>query len=243
METNSRVMTTKHVAYYRVSSGGAKRAPLDLDAQREAVRRKLGGVTVLAFTEVETRRKGDRPELARALAACREQGATLVVATMDGLSRDRHFLRALADGNVLVAFCDLPVPDGAGGRFMLQMMARVAEMESDRASERTRAALRAKLERDGPWDRNARHHLVPGAGQAAAAKAVRARADERAAHALALARPMAADGLTLTAMAAALNRRGVPTARQGRWTPTAVKRLLERARRLDGPRLNQAGLD
>ena len=223
-------MSLNFVAYYRTS---ATRPVLDMAAQHEAVRHKLGTVDMPAFTEMETRRKADRPALAGALAACRERGATLIVATMDGLSRDRHFLRALVDGNVLVAFCDLPVPDGAGGRFMLQMMARVAEMESDLASQRTRNAQRAKVARDGPWDRNARHHLVPGAGQAAAARAVSMRAGKRDASVLEFLSPPAAQGRTLTAMAAALNEQAVPTPRGGRWTPTAVKRVLDRARRLD----------
>jgi DNA invertase Pin-like site-specific DNA recombinase len=233
-------MSSKFIAYYRVS---AVRPGLDIQAQHEAVRRKLGGVDAPGFTEVETRRRDHRPELLRALAACRERGAMLVVATMDGLTRDRHFLRMLVDGNVLVAFCDLPVPDGAGGRFMLQMMARVAEMESDLASERTRIALRAKVARDGPWDRNARHHLVPGAGQAAAARAASTRARERDAGVLEILQPLSSQGLTLAAMAAAMNERGVPTPRGGRWTPTSVKRVLDRAARPDQPAQGRPGLD
>lgn len=215
------------VAYYRTRSSPKPGFP-GVEAQRDAVRRTVSGEPEAAFTETERGRRGDRPALARALAACRERRATLVVATMDGLSRDRHFLRALADANVLVAFCDLPVPGGAGGRFMLQMMAQVAELESDMAIRRTKAGHRARIERDGPWDRNARHRLVPGAGQRAAARAVKARADDRAAALAGIVRPLAEQGLTLAAIAAEPQARNVPTARGGRWTPTAVKRLLER---------------
>ncbi len=214
------------IAYYR----RADHRRLDPDGQREAVRRKLGGADpLLAFTEIEGRRMLVRPELEKALAACREHRATLLIATMDGLSRDRRLLRTLADAGVLVAFCDFAVPDGAGGRFMLQMMAQVAELESDLASRRTRAAHRDRIERLGQWDRNARHRLVPGAGQQAAAAAVRAGARARAAELIGIIRPLADRGLTLTAIAAELQARGVPTARGGRWTATAVKRVLERA--------------
>jgi DNA invertase Pin-like site-specific DNA recombinase len=216
------------VAYYR-QKAEAKAGFPSLDAQREAVRNKMSGMPAQAFTEIERGRRSDRPELEKALAACREARAMLVIATMDGLSRDRRFLRALADGGVMVGFCDVPVPDGAGGRFMLQMMAHVAELESDLASRRTRAAHQARLERLGPWDRNARHRLVPGAGQPAAARAARAAADVRAAEAMVHIRPLAAQGLTLMAIAAALNQQGIPTARGGRWTATSVKRVLERA--------------
>lgn len=213
------------VAYFRRSD----HRRLDIDAQREAVVRKLGGrEAALAFTEMEARRGADRPELAKALAACREQRATLLVATMDGLSRDRRFLRALADGGVLVAFCDFPVPDGAGGRFMLQMMAQVAELESGLASQRTKEGHRARIERHGQWDRNARHHLVPGAGQQAAARAVRERAAARAAALAGIIKPLAEQGMTLLAIAVELQARGVATPRGGRWTPTAVKRVLDR---------------
>jgi DNA invertase Pin-like site-specific DNA recombinase len=216
------------VAYYRRRTTPKAGFP-DLPAQQEAVRRKLSGALAQSFTETESARRGARPELEKALAACREQRAMLVVATMDGLSRDRHFLRSLADAGVMVGFCDFPVPDGAGGRFMLQMMAQVAELESDLASRRTKAAHQARIETQGQWDRNARHKLVPGAGQAAAVKALRQRADARAAEVIGLIRPLAGQGMTLTAIAETLNARKVPTPRGGRWTATAVKRVLDRA--------------
>lgn len=214
----------KFVAYYRRSV----RRHLDVMVQRDAVHAKLGNDAWMEFTEAESGRKGERPELMRALDACREHKASLLVATMDGLSRDRRFLGMLASAGVMVSFCDFPVPDGAGGRFMLQMMAQVAELESGLASRRTKAALRARVERGGQWDRNARHHLVPGAGQAAASRAIREGADARAAQVIGIIRPLADQGLTLAAIADTLNARGVPTARRGRWTPTSVKRVLDR---------------
>ncbi len=220
-------MQTDFVAYYRERITPKPAFP-SLDAQREAVRLAIGGEPGMAFFEVERARRGARPALAEALSACRARRAALAVATMDGLSRDRHFLRALVDAQVLVTFCDIPVPAGAGGRFMLQMMAQVAELESDLASRRTKAGHRARIDREGPWDRNARHHLVPGAGQVAAAQAVKARADDRAAALADHLRRLADRGLTLAAIAAELEASKAPTPRGGRWTPTAVKRLLER---------------
>jgi hypothetical protein len=84
---------------------------------------------------------------------------------------------------------------------------------------------------------------VPGAGQAAAARAASARARERDAGVLDILRPLSSQGLTLAAMAAALNERGVPTPRGGRWTPTSVKRVLDRAARPDQPAQGRPGLD
>lgn len=221
----------KVVVYYREAKAGSSPSIPSLEAQREAVRGKLGMADVVGLphvVEAETGRRSARPELARALALCRAEGALLLVAAMDGLSRDSRFLGALAEGNVLVGFCDFPVPDGAAGRFMLQMMAKVAEAEAGIASRRVKAAHRRRVAAKGQWDRNARHHLVPGAGQEAAARAVRERADARARPVLDILRPMAEAGATLAAMAQALQARGVPTPRGGRWTPTAVRRLLAR---------------
>ncbi len=232
---------TKHpappqfVAYYRVSTEKQGRSGLGLDAQRDLVRQFLAGSRgfppIAEFVETESGRRVDRPALAEALKACRVRGATLIIAKLDRLARNARFLMELVDSSVNVLFCDLPqVPAGAAGRFMLQQMAAVAELEAGLISERTRAALRAKVARDGQWDRKASHHLVPGAGQAAAAatvkEAARARAGDLAGHLQAL----QAEGVAgLNALARRLNADSIPTARGGAWTATAVRRILARA--------------
>src|SRR5918997_3223253 len=173
---------SKTVAYYRVSTDRQGRSGLGLDAQRDTVRQFLAGTggypPIAEYVETESGRKTDqqRPELAKALAACRAHKATLVIAKLDRLSRNQAFLMRLVDSGVDVLFCDLPeIGRGATGRFMLQQMAAVAELEAGLISERTKAALRAKVERDGQWDRKAKHHLVPGAGQMQAAAVRHAR--------------------------------------------------------------------
>jgi DNA invertase Pin-like site-specific DNA recombinase len=109
-------------------------------------------------------------------------------------------------------------------------MAAVAELEAGLISERTKAALRAKVARDGQWDRKAAHHLVPGAGQKAAAAKVKAAADARAADLLGHLQALQAEGVqSLNALAERLNADSIPTARGGRWTATAVRRVLARA--------------
>ena len=227
---------SKTVAYYRVSTDRQGRSGLGLDAQRETVRRFLEGTDgfppVQEFVETESGRKTDRqrPELAKALAACRAHRATLVIAKIDRLARNQAFLMRLVDSGADVLFCDFPsIPAGAAGRFMLQQMAAVAELEAGLISERTKAALAAKVARDGQWDRNAKHHLVPGAGQGAATEAVKARALQ-VAHDLA---PIFADvqargATTLRQIAAELNRREIPTARGGRWAASGVRNILDR---------------
>lgn len=225
----------RFVAYYRVSTEKQGRSGLGLEAQRELVRQFLQGTggypPVASFVETESGRKVDREELAKALQACRVRGATLIIAKLDRLARNARFLMELVDSGVDVLFCDLPqIPAGAAGRFMLQSMASVAELEAGLISERTKAALAAKVLRDGKtWDRKAAHHLVPGAGQKAATEAVRQAAAARAADLQVHLTALQAEGVSsLNGLAQRLNAEGIPTARGGRWTATAVRRVLER---------------
>ena len=88
----------KFVAYLRVAADGQDRSGLDLDAQRKAVADSLKGgrwTQVAEYTEAEGDRRGDRPALTKALAACRRHGATLVIARLDRLSHDAQFLSSL----------------------------------------------------------------------------------------------------------------------------------------------------
>lgn len=226
----------RFVAYYRVSTAKQGQSGLGMEAQQERVRQFLSGSEgfppLAEFVEEESGKKADRPALAEALAACRVHRATLIIAKLDRLSRNQRFLMELVDSGTEVLFCDFPqIPAGAAGRFMLQQMAAVAELEAGLISERTRAALRAKVARDGQWDRKASHHLIPGAGQQAAAGAVRAAADARAADLMGYLRGLEAESVTtLHALAQRLNLSGIPTARGGQWTATAVRRVKERAK-------------
>lgn len=224
----------KTVAYYRVSTDRQGRSGLGLDAQRETVRQFLAGTSgyppIAEYVETESGRKANRPELAKALAACRAHKATLVIAKLDRLARNQGFLMSLVDSGVDTRFCDLPeIPAGAVGRFMLQQMAAVAELEAGLISERTKAALRAKVARDGQWDRKAKHHLVPGAGQAKATETIRAEASQRADDLASIVADIRAGGATsLRQIGAELERRGIPSARGGTWGASAVRNLIGR---------------
>lgn len=228
------IPANKFVSYLRVSTDKQGKSGLGLDAQRKVVQQFLenrdGFPPVVEFVEQESGRKNDRPELAKALAACRVHKATLLVAKLDRLARNQQFLMSLVDSGVEVLFCDLPqLPAGAAGRFMLQQMAAVSELEAGLISERTKAALAAKVARDGQWDRKASHHLVAGAGQQAAAAAVKAKANERAADLLPMLEQFKAEGTTtLNGLADKLNREGITTARGAKWTATAILRVLKR---------------
>src|SRR5262249_38128382 len=125
-------------------------------------------------------------------------------------------------------FCDLPeIPAGATGRFMLQQVAAVAELEAGLISERTKAALAARVKTKGQWDRKAAHHLVPGAGQEAATRARQQRARAFAADLRPIIVKARAEGfMSLREIAAYLDREGIKAPRGAEWSPKAVQRVL-----------------
>src|SRR5918994_7346504 len=139
-------MAGRFVASDRVSTDQQGRSGLGLEAQRETVRGFLnGGQWKLCgeFVEVESGRRSERPELDKSLTHCRIMGATLIVANVSRLTRSVAFLSRLLEGNVEVRFCDLPQIEGPTGKFMLQQMAAVAELEAGLIGDRTRKALAA----------------------------------------------------------------------------------------------------
>ncbi len=218
------------IAYYRVSTAKQGASGLGLEAQRKAVADYLNGGhwrIAAEFTEVESGRKAARPELEKALAAARLHKAPLIVAKLDWLTRSVAFLSRLLDAGVEVRFCDLPQIEGPQGRFLLNSMVAVAELEAGLISQRTKAALAAAKARGKRLggDRG----QVPSAdarraGQAAIAERVQSRAVDLA-PAIA---DMRANGITsLNAMARELTARGIPTARgAAEWSPVQVRRAL-----------------
>src|SRR5215207_4627522 len=132
----------KFVSYLRVSTQEQGRSGLGLEAQRKAVADHLnGGRSELKaeFVEVESGKRGDRPELAKAMAACRVHRATLVIAKLDRLSRNQAFLMSLRDAGVEFICADMP----QANRMTIGIMAAVAEGEAEMISARTKAALAA----------------------------------------------------------------------------------------------------
>ena len=139
----------KFVAYYRVSTQRQGQSGLGLEAQQETVRQHLNGgdwELVGEFTEIESGRKvmRDRPELQKAIEVCQAEGATLVAAKVDRITRNLGFLTRILDSNVDIIFCDIPqMSNPAQNKFILQLMANVAEYESNIIGARTKDALAA----------------------------------------------------------------------------------------------------
>lgn len=218
------------VAYFRVSTERQGRSGLGLDAQRERCAQfaaQNGMQVVEAFTEVETGKGTDaldrRPQLAAALAAARRHRGPVLVAKLDRLSRDVHFIAGLMAQRVPFLVAEL----GADvDPFMLHIYAALAEKERRMISERTRAALAAR-KRQGACLGNLTNRAEAGrAGAAATAEGARRFAE----NVLPIIQQMRANGVnSLRGIAAALNARGVRSARGGQWAATQVGAVLGRA--------------
>jgi DNA invertase Pin-like site-specific DNA recombinase len=221
----------KFVAYYRVSTARQGRSGLGLEAQRQAVATYLNGgdwKIVSEHTEIESGRRADRPQLDKALTAARLHRCPLVVSKVDRLTRSVAFLSRLLEAEVDVRFADLPQIEGPTGRFLLQQMVAVAEMEAGMISARTKAAL-AAAKRRGVQLGGDRGQVPSKRAHKAAVEAIQARVNARAADLAPTIRELQAGGATtLRALAAGLNAMGLTTARGGDWDQTQVRRLLAR---------------
>src|SRR4051794_36660098 len=218
----------RFVSYLRVSTDRQGRSGLGLEAQRKAVADFLSGGRsdlVAEFVEVESGKRDDRPKLAEALATCGLYGATLVIAKLDRLARDAHFLLGLQKAGVDFVAADMPTAN----RLTVGIMALVAEEEARMISARTKAALAAAKARGAKLGlanpaRIDRHEV-----SAKGVAAVTASADQHAANVLPIVRTIQAAGvMSLHAVADALNARGVNTARGGKWYAATVRNMLMR---------------
>lgn len=223
------------VTYLRVSTERQGKSGLGLEAQREAIARfaEREGVDLLGeFVEVETGKGSDaldrRPQLAAALAAARRAKCPIIVAKLDRLSRDVHFISGLMSQRLPFIVAELGTE---ADPFMLHLYAALAEKERALISERTKAALAAK--RGQGVVLGNRTNLAD--ARARAAESTKATADAFALNVLPIIRDVKAAGVTsYRGIADALNARGVRTARGGIWQAATVRNIVLRASGDDG---------
>jgi DNA invertase Pin-like site-specific DNA recombinase len=222
--------TGKFISYLRVSTVRQGVSGLGLEAQREAVAQYLnGGSWSLAqeVVEVESGKRNDRPAIAEALRLCRLHRATLIIAKLDRLARNVHFISSLMEAGVEFVACDFP----QANRLTVHILAAVAEHEASMISARTTAALAAAKTRGkrlgGLRGKPERMKAMASKGNVASAKARKTSAAKRTADLLPVIKGLQAEGIsTLLGIANELNRRGISAPRGGEWAAGQVSRVL-----------------
>jgi DNA invertase Pin-like site-specific DNA recombinase len=213
----------RFVAYYRVSTDRQGRSGLGLEAQQSSVRNYLKGgdwELIGEFTEIESGKHDNRPELVRALEVCRRQKARLIIAKLDRLSRNLAFIATLMDSGVEFVAVDNP----HANKLTVHILAAVAQHEREMISERTRSALQAAKAR-GKKLGNPKVREAGVLGNVVIKDAAR----KFAANVLPVIREIQAAGAkSNAAIAAKLNERRVPTARGGVWTHVQVRAVIGR---------------
>lgn len=218
------------IAYLRVSTERQGRSGLGLEAQREMINAfasREGMGIVREFVEVETGKGADaldrRPELAAALALARKEKCPVIVAKLDRLSRDVHFISGLMTQRIPFIVAELGADADS---FMLHLYAALAEKERKLISERTKAALAAKKAQGVKLGN--RTNLAEARAKAVAS--TKASADAFALNVLPVIEQVKAQGVTsYNGIAQALNVRGVRTARGGTWQAATVRKIILRA--------------
>lgn len=215
----------QYIAYYRVSTQKQGRSGLGLADQREMVRRFVGPGQALVeeFTEIESGRKKERPQLQAAIQAAKQHSARLLIAKLDRLSRNASFVMLLRDAEVDFVACDLP----DANTLTIGIMASFAQHEAEQISRRTRAALAQKkalgFTLGKPENLTDSHRR-----QGVAVIQDNARTHPANRQASELIRLYQRDRLTLRATAERLNQHGFRT-RQGRlFRSETVRRILKR---------------
>lgn len=214
---NKRSIMPGFVAYYRVSTDRQGESGLGLEAQREAVARYAGAVPLLAeFEEIESGKShANRPKLAEALAMCRKRKATLVIAKLDRLARNVHFVSGLMESRVQFVAVDMPMATP----LTVHIIAAFAEHEREQISQRTRAAMQAAKARgmtfgNPRWQESLDRARAMRDFGPLPVEVVQQIKEHRA------------QGWTLRQIAQHLEKLGIPAQKGNRWYPKTVRDKL-----------------
>jgi DNA invertase Pin-like site-specific DNA recombinase len=228
-----------YTAYTRVSSAKQAKSGLGLAAQRQRIRDFAVSDNVVEWFEDrgESGAKDDRAGLERALHACELTGSTLLIATLDRLTRDVAFLEAIKRrceaGGFEFKCCDMPEANS----FMLGIMGQLAQYEREQIGDRTRRAMKAAKAKATAEGRELRFGNPAGVaafqgrqavGVARAAESHRTRADQWASKRQGIMEELVEAGLSLSAMARELTAKRITTRNGGAWTAQGVRNLIDR---------------
>ncbi len=213
----------RFVAYFRVSTKRQGADGLGIAAQKDIVARfvaQSGGEVISAFTEVESGKRNDRPQLAAALREAKRQGATLIVGKLDRLGRNLAFIASLMEAGTPFIAADFPQAD----RLMLHILGAVAQHERETISKRVKDAL-AQAKVRGTRLGNPNITSINRQGREKQAK----KAQETAETLASIVMPMRERGETLASIAQMLTSQGIKTARGGQWSPSQIRNIIKRA--------------
>lgn len=210
---------SNYVSYYRVSTQKQGESGLGLEAQQAAVARYIEqhkGDLIAEYTEIESGKRSDnRPELAAAIRAAQRARATLIIAKLDRLARNVHFISGLMESNLDFVACDLP----KANRLTIHIMAAIAEHEREMISARTKAAL-AQAKARGTKLGNPQW-------QAALTKAIAARAKPKPVEEVQeMLIKYRKEGQTFREIADKMNALGIKTPKGAGWWGSSVRHWL-----------------
>ncbi len=221
----SRHMDTKYIVYRRVSTQRQGDSGLGLEAQSDAVTRFIqssGGEVVTEMTEIESGKNADRPILLEAIRQCKEHGYTLLVAKLDRLTRNLHFVTTLQQTKVNFVAADNPHATS----FLIHILVAVAEHERNLISLRTKSALQIAKRRGVKLGNPHYRTAIPKAIEARQKIAM----DRNTKLRELVSETMEKTGFKkLSEIALCLNLRGIKTNRGCEFTPTQIHRLLKAA--------------
>lgn len=226
-------MSTNFVSYLRVSTQKQGASGLGLEAQQAAVQQFVqgrAGTILQEFVEVETGKGADaltrRPRLKEALDVAKRKGAVLVIAKLDRLARNVHFISGLMESGVEFVAADMP----QANKTMIQIFAAMSEWEREQISARTAAAAKARMARGETYGFASEKY-----SKEAHEKACEVSAATRIAQADAFAENLRKtvdlfrkSNYSVNQMAEEFNKQGIKTARGGLWYPTTVANLIRR---------------
>ena len=214
----------KYVAYYRVSTLRQGASGLGMGAQRTSVETftRGRGLIVDEYKDVESGKRNDRPELTKAIIMCKTQGAVLLIAKLDRLTRNVAFIFALRDSGVAFVCADMP----EANTLTIGVMATMAQHEREVISDRTKKAL-AEKKRLGFTLGRPENLTAAAIENGRRVRQQNARADENNVRAAALANSMRSSGQTWTAIAKAMNAYGFRTRRGKEFQVVQVQRVVE----------------
>lgn len=213
-----------YVAYLRVSTTKQGIDGLGMASQEQAIKAYNGNV-IAQYVEVESGKRKDRPELAKALERCSLTGSTLIVAKLDRLARNVNFISSLMESKVDFVCCDFP----EASPLTLHIMSAVAEHEAKTISARTKAALQAAKTRGVKLGNPNLSVEGRSIGSTRGIQSIKEKACQDAQRVLPTIQALQEKGLSLRSVACELNAMSVQTPRGKQWTAQAVKNALAKA--------------